>query len=55
MNTGNNNKNYSFPTATCKLIVTEKPSVAQTIAKVLGAHRRKDGYIEGDDVLICSV
>lgn len=30
-----------------KLIIAEKPSVAQTIAAVLGATERKDGYIEG--------
>lgn len=29
-----------------KLVITEKPSVAQSIALVLGAKTRKDGYIE---------
>lgn len=28
-----------------KLIITEKPGVAQAIAHVLGATARKDGYI----------
>ena len=29
------------------LIITEKPSVARTISKVLGATARRDGYLEG--------
>lgn len=29
------------------LVVTEKPSVARTIARMLGADERKDGYFEG--------
>ncbi|MCD8011313.1 MAG: DNA topoisomerase 3 [Lachnospiraceae bacterium] len=35
-----------------KLVICEKPSVAQSIAKVLGARRRKDGYLEGDGWLV---
>jgi len=31
-----------------KLIITEKPSVAKDIAKVLGINKRKNGYFEGD-------
>ena len=34
------------------LIVTEKPSVAQAIGKVLGAAARRDGYLECDGYLI---
>ena len=34
------------------LIITEKPSVARTISKVLGATTRRDGYLEGDGYLI---
>ena len=30
-----------------RLVIAEKPSVAQSIAKVLGADERKDGYMEG--------
>ena len=33
------------------LVVAEKPSVAQTIGKVLGATSRKDGYLEGEGYL----
>ena len=33
------------------LVVAEKPSVAQTIGKVLGATSRKDGYLEGEAYL----
>lgn len=35
-----------------KLIITEKPSVAQTIAKVIGANQRKAGYLEGNGYLV---
>ena len=34
------------------LIVTEKPSVARTISKVLGATTRRNGYLEGGGHLI---
>ena len=34
------------------LIVTEKPSVAQAIGKVLGATARRNGYLEGGGYLI---
>ena len=34
------------------LIVTEKPSVARTISKVLGATARRDGYLEGGGWLV---
>ena len=35
-----------------KLIITEKPSVAQAIAAVVGALARKDGYFEGGGYLV---
>lgn len=31
-----------------KLVLAEKPSVAQSIAKVLDAGKREDGYLEGN-------
>ena len=31
-----------------KLVIAEKPSVAQSIAAVIGATTRKDGYLEGN-------
>lgn len=31
-----------------KLVIAEKPSVAMTIARVLGANKRHDGYVEGN-------
>lgn len=34
------------------LVVAEKPSVAQSIGKVLGATSRKDGYLEGEGYLV---
>ena len=36
----------------CKLVIAEKPSVAQSIAKVIGATERKDGYLEGNGYLV---
>ena len=35
-----------------QLVIAEKPSVAQSIAKVLGANNRKDGYLEGNGYLV---
>ena len=34
------------------MIVAEKPSVAMSYAKVLGATNRKDGYLEGNGYLV---
>ena len=34
------------------LVVAEKPSVAMSYAKVLGATNRKDGYLEGNGYLV---
>ncbi|MBQ6999741.1 MAG: DNA topoisomerase 3 [Oscillospiraceae bacterium] len=31
----------------CRLVITEKPSVAQSVAAVIGAKTRRDGYWEG--------
>ena len=35
-----------------QLVITEKPSVAQSIAKVLGITGRKNGYLESDKYII---
>ena len=35
-----------------KLVIAEKPSVAQSIAAVLGANARRDGYLEGNGYLV---
>ena len=35
-----------------KLIITEKPSVGQSIGRVLGASKRCDGYLEGGGYLV---
>ena len=35
-----------------KLVIAEKPSVAQSIAAVLGASRRREGYLEGGGWLV---
>ena len=34
------------------LIITEKPSVAQEFARILGVSGRNDGYIENSDYVI---
>ena len=31
-----------------KLVIAEKPSVAQSLAAVIGATARKNGYLEGN-------
>ena len=35
-----------------KLVIAEKPSVAQSLAKVLGADGKRDGYMEGNGWLV---
>ena len=35
-----------------KLVLAEKPSVAQSIAKVLGVTKRGDGYLEGNGYIV---
>lgn len=35
-----------------RLVIAEKPSVAQAYAKVLGATNRNNGYLEGNGYLI---
>ena len=39
-------------TAMINLVVAEKPSVAQSIGKVLGCTGRQDGYLEGNGYLV---
>lgn len=34
------------------LVIAEKPSVAQALAKVLGAKKREDGYLSGPDCIV---
>ena len=35
-----------------RLVIAEKPSVAASIAKVIGANNKKDGYLEGNGFLV---
>jgi DNA topoisomerase-3 len=35
-----------------KLVITEKPSVAKSISAVLGADKRRDGYLENENYLV---
>lgn len=35
-----------------KLVIAEKPSVAKSIAAVLGAREKKDGYLEGNGYIV---
>ncbi len=34
-----------------KLVIAEKPSVAQSLARVIGADKRRDCYMEGGGYL----
>jgi hypothetical protein len=45
-------QNFSFPTTKHKLVIAEKPSVAISLAAVLGANEKKDGYMEGGGYLV---
>ena len=44
--------NDAFDSRMYQLIIAEKPSVAQSIAAVLGAKRRETGYLEGGGYLV---
>ncbi|MCY1151352.1 MAG: DNA topoisomerase 3 [Sphaerochaetaceae bacterium] len=35
-----------------KLVLAEKPSVARSLAKVLGAYNKAEGYLEGSDYIV---
>ena len=35
-----------------QLVIAEKPSMAMTLAKALGVSDRKDGYIEGENIIV---
>ena len=43
----NERKKQNLSEKNIKLVIAEKPSVAQSIAKVIGADKREDGYLEG--------
>ena len=34
------------------LVIAEKPSVSKSIAKVIGAYRQEDGYLEGGNCVV---
>ena len=34
------------------LVIAEKPSVAHSISKVIGAYKHEDGYLEGGDCVV---
>ena len=52
MNNSKNDVVSTFPATPHKMIVAEKPSVAQAIAKALGVKERKDGYLQGGGYII---
>lgn len=35
-----------------KLVIAEKPSVGNSIAKIIGANRRGDGFVQGNDYIV---
>ncbi len=45
-------QNFSFPATKHKLVIAEKPSVARSIAGVIGANKKQDGYMEGNGYLV---
>lgn len=47
INTAKNNEEFYM-----QLVIAEKPSVAMSIAAVIGADERKDGYMEGTGYLV---
>lgn len=46
------NKSISNTSAGLRLVIAEKPSVAQSIANVLGVRKRQDGYLEGNGYIV---
>ena len=34
------------------LVIAEKPSVAQSLAKILSAYQREDGYLVGNSCIV---
>ena len=42
----------TFPSTPHKLVISEKPSVARSIAAVLGATENHDGYLSGNGYII---
>ena len=45
-------RNKNITNAGIRLVIAEKPSVAQSIANVLGARKRQDGYLEGNGYIV---
>lgn len=46
------NKTISNANTRLRLVIAEKPSVAQSIASVLGVRKRQDGYLEGNGYIV---
>ena len=46
------NTHFSKEVCLLILVIAEKPSVAQSIAKVIGATSHKDGYMEGNNYIV---
>lgn len=45
-------RNKNSANAELRLVIAEKPSVAQSIANVLGARHRQEGYLEGNGYIV---
>lgn len=49
---GGSRKHLRIDMNKLKLVIAEKPSVAQSLAKVIGATEKKEGYLEGNEYLV---
>ena len=45
-------QNFSFSATKHKLVIAEKPSVAKSLADVLGAKTKRNGYYEGNGYFV---
>ena len=52
MKQAKNDNNSTYSMTHKNLVIAEKPSVAQSLAKNLSAYQRKDGYLEGNSCIV---
>ena len=52
MKQAKNDNNSTYSMTHKNLVIAEKPSVAQSLAKNLSAYQREDGYLEGNSCIV---